>query len=85
MAELMNRNQVLDTNVDSMMNSLKNQIALQETNKFDIKMQEDTIKMPNQMKKQQYKPQGNYQQPVANKGNQNDEIDDPFLDQLKGL
>ncbi len=67
------------------MNALKNQIALEETNKMDIKMQEDTIKMPNQMKKQQYKPQANQQQQMGNKGNQNDQIDDPFLDQLKGL
>lgn len=65
------------------MNALKNQIALEETNKMDIKMQEDVIKMPNQMKKQQYKPQPNQQ--MGNKGNQNDQIDDPFLNQLKGL
>lgn len=38
---------------------------------MEIKMQEDTIKVPNQQQKQEYKPQPNYQQPqIGNQANQ---------------
>ena len=89
MTEMMSNNDVaVDTNADQMLDVLKQEVAMEEQNKMEIKMEDNkNINYNQQKQEQQYQPQGNQNNgmQMGGQGGQGGDADDPFLNQLKGL